>query len=43
MPVEGQVKFYRSQNTAGVSQEKQFKTIPQTNVVHGGQFSNVKK
>ncbi len=43
MPMEGQVKFFSPQNTAGVSQEKGAAVITQTIEVNGDQLSNMKK
>ncbi len=40
---EGWVKFFRIQNTAGVSQEKGIAAISQTTETNGDQFSNIKK
>ncbi len=41
--MEGLVKFFSPQNTAGVSQEKGVAVMSQTVVVNGDQVSNVKK
>ncbi len=43
MLMEGWVKFFSPQNTAGGSQEKGVAVIPQTIDVNGDQVSNVKK
>ncbi len=41
--MEGQVKFFSPQNTAGVSQEKGVAVTSQTIEVNGDQVSNIKK
>ncbi len=43
MPMEGWVKIFSLQNTAGVSQEKVILVMSLTIVVNGGPNSNVKK
>ncbi len=43
MLMEGQVNRFSSQNSAGVSQEKDAALISQTTEVNGDQDSNVKK
>ncbi len=42
MPMEGQVKFFSTQNIAGVSQEESAAKISQTIDVNGDWVSNVK-
>ncbi len=42
MPMQGQVKFFSLQNTAGVSQEKGVAVMSQTIEVNGDQVLNVK-
>ncbi len=41
--MEGRVKFFTKQNTAGVSQEKGVAVMSQTIVVNGDQILNIKK
>ncbi len=41
MPMEGWMKFFIPQNTAGVSQEKDVAVISQTIVLNGDQLSKV--
>ncbi len=43
MPIEGLMKFFRPQNTAGVSQEKGIAVMSQTTIVNEGLISNVKR
>ncbi len=43
MPLEVLVKFFRPQNTAGVSKEKGIAGTSQTIVVNGKRDANVKK
>ncbi len=43
MPVEGWVKFFSLQNTAGVSQEKGVVVISRTVEVNGDHFSKLKQ
>ncbi len=43
MPMEGQVKFLSSWNTAGVSWEKGVAVISQTIIANGDQVLKVKK
>ncbi len=43
MLMEGHKKFFSSQNSAGVLQEKGIAVISQTIAMNGDQFSNVKK
>ncbi len=42
MLMEGRLKFFTTQNSAGVSQEKDIAVISQTIKVNGDQVSNVK-
>ncbi len=42
MPIEGQVTFFRPQNTAGVFEEKGVAVMSQTIAANGDQISNVK-